>query len=189
MFNATTLERERVVATNQTHEVAAATVAPDDNGIDRLYVASFRDSSRLFRYNLQTLEYIDSMPLSPVPEVGIQGLAYRKDKDMFFLAVGRIRNLGRIYAAPRATGSTRLVYTSTLPGLARGHRLAQQPASVADRPQLLRQPRALLPTPRLLASFARPAGGRSLTAGYTLLRVLRPRRGGRVVDCDSLENY
>ena len=40
---------------------------PDDSGIDRLYVASFRDSSRLFRYNLRHSSYIDSMPLSPVP--------------------------------------------------------------------------------------------------------------------------
>ena len=88
-FNAETLEREASVATSQTHEVAAATVAPDETGVDRLYVASFKDSSRLFRYNLQTLEYIDSVALSPAPAVGIQGLTYREDKDLFILAVGR----------------------------------------------------------------------------------------------------
>ena len=114
-FDALTLKRLRAVETSPaTHEVAAATVAPDEAGIDRLYIASFNDSSRLFKYDLSTLKLLGEMELSPAPPVGIQGLTYRDDT--FFLSTGRSRNLGRIYTADRSTGKTRLVYTSTLPG-------------------------------------------------------------------------
>jgi len=113
VFDALTLKRERAVATSQTHEVAAITVAPDSDGKDVLYVASYRDSSKLFRYDLETLAYIDSMPLKPVPGSGIQGLTYRDGT--FFLSTGLNQDLGRIYTADRS-GNTRLIFTSTLAG-------------------------------------------------------------------------
>ncbi len=116
VFDATTLKRERAVPTSETHEVAAVTVAPDAEGKERLYVASFTDSSHLFVYDLDTLKHTGELSLEPHPSVGIQGLTYRKDKDMFFISIGRNADLGRIYTAERTTGATRLVYVSTLPG-------------------------------------------------------------------------
>ena len=111
VFNARTLERERAVETTLGHEVAAIAVVPEENA---LYVASFLDSSKLFKYDLDTLSFEETMTLSPAPPVGIQGLTYRDGT--FFIAVGSAQNVGRIYTADRATGRTRLIYTSTLLG-------------------------------------------------------------------------
>jgi len=116
VFNAVTLKREDSVATSQTHEVAAAAVAPNASGKDVLYVASFHDSSKLFMYDLETLKNVGTLELTPRPAVGVQGLTYRKDQDRFVIGIGRSADLGRIYTADRTTGSTRLIYTSTLPG-------------------------------------------------------------------------
>jgi hypothetical protein len=113
VFDAKTLKRERAVATSQTHEVAAVTIAPDEAGVDALWVASYRDSSKLFKYDLATLSFVESMTLSPVPARGIQGLTYREGT--FFISTGLNQNLGRIYTADR-TGKTRLIFVSTLPG-------------------------------------------------------------------------
>jgi hypothetical protein len=132
VFNAETLQRERSVATSETHEVAAAVVASgtptvdDPEPEDVLYVASFNDSGHLFQYDLRGFDphnvnpdapkHIGDLRLSPVPAVGIQGLTYRRDKDLFFIGTGRDPDVGRIYTAERTTGATRFVYISTLPG-------------------------------------------------------------------------
>ena len=93
--------------------MAAATVVSTEGTAGVLYVASFNDSSKLFKYKLDDLSYLGTMPLYPVPAIGIQGLTYRDGT--FFIGTGRQQNLGRIYTADTA-GNTRLIYTSTLPG-------------------------------------------------------------------------
>lgn len=117
VFDAKTLTRERSVLTSQSHEVAAVAVVSDEGTAGVLYVASYLDSSRLFKYDLEGLKYMGSLPLDPPPSVGIQGLTYHDGT--FFIGIGRTSNLGRVYTADRS-GHTRLIYTSTLPGIHEG---------------------------------------------------------------------
>ncbi len=112
-FDTSTMERVASVATSQTHEVAAIAAVPDEGANGVLYVASYYDSSRLFRYDLKTQEYLGDLPLFPVPATGFQALAYHNGR--FYLGKGNSSGLGLVYVADRA-GNTKLVYTSTLPG-------------------------------------------------------------------------
>lgn len=113
VFDADTLERQRAVPTSQTHEVSAVTVASDEATHGVLYVASFFDSTRLFRYDIDTLAYLGDFKLSPPPAPGVQALAYHDGR--FYLGAGDRGGIGRVYVADK-TGATRLVFTSTLHG-------------------------------------------------------------------------
>jgi hypothetical protein len=113
VFDATTLERLAIIPTGQTHEVASVTAVPGEGEHGVLYVASFLDSARLFKYDMDDGSYIGDFPLSPAPKAGIQGVAY--DGTKLFAAAGRTYGLGYIYSVAM-DGTTSLAYTRVSAG-------------------------------------------------------------------------
>jgi hypothetical protein len=113
VFDAITLERLAVIPTGQSHEVSSIAVVPGEGDHGVLYVASYLDSSHLFRYDVGDGSYLGQLDLSPVPRTGIQGIAY--DGSQLYVAVGKTYGFGYIYAVA-ADGSTKLVYTRVSAG-------------------------------------------------------------------------
>ncbi|MGA2555963.1 MAG: hypothetical protein ABSG04_06785 [Verrucomicrobiota bacterium] len=76
VFDAASLARLEVhnVAA-QGHEVAGLAIAPDDGPRGIIYVASYCDGSRIFKYDLRTFEYLGPLPLSR-PLSNLQGVAW-----------------------------------------------------------------------------------------------------------------
>ena len=108
VFDARTLQRLDAFPTGQTHEVSSICVAPGANGSDALWVASYQDSTRLFEYDLGDGHFRGTRPLSPVPDAGIQGVAYHDGA--MYISAGAHHGVGYLYSAS-AEGSTTLLYT------------------------------------------------------------------------------
>jgi hypothetical protein len=107
VFDATTLERLDAIPTGRTHETAGVCVAPGTNGEDSLWVASYYDSRYLFEYSLDG-SHVGTLPLSPPPRKGIQGIAFGDGK--FYLSVGPYKGLGSLYSVS-TEGTSALLYT------------------------------------------------------------------------------
>lgn len=117
VFDAKTLARLDAIPTEPTHEVASICVAPDKDGKDAFWVASYLDSTRLFEYDIDHCRYVGETTLSPAPVPGIQGIEYH-DGTMY-IATGASRNVGFLYSAS-VEGSTALLYTRRSPGAHEG---------------------------------------------------------------------
>jgi hypothetical protein len=126
VFDAVTLERIQVIPTGQAHEVAGVAAVPTEGEHGVLYVASFYDSSRLFKYDLEDGSYLGELALSPMPRTGIQGIAY--DGSRLYAAVGRTYGFGYIYSIA-SDGTTELEYARVSAGTHEG--------IAFDGPQLL----------------------------------------------------
>lgn len=117
VFDASTLKRLDAIPTEPTHEVASICVAPNKDGKDAFWIASYLDSSRLFEYSIDDCSYVGETALSPAPRRGIQGIEYHDGA--MYIAVGASRDVGYLYSAS-VEGSTTLVCTRRSPGLHEG---------------------------------------------------------------------
>jgi len=80
VFDAASLARLEVHNVSaQRHEVAGLAVAPPDglNGV--IYVASYCDGSKIFKYDLRTFEYLGPLPLSQTLS-SLQGVAWHNGR-------------------------------------------------------------------------------------------------------------
>jgi len=89
IFNASTLAREQVIDISaQGHEVAGLTIVPfhGTNGV--IYVISYCDGTKIWKYDLSTFTYLGTITLSQAL-YGAQGIAY-KDGYFYISASGKI---------------------------------------------------------------------------------------------------
>lgn len=109
VFNAETLARNRVITLSEGQEISGVAVDPDER---KLWVSSYCDGSQLWVYDLDTMQLVRTVTLSP-PVPNIQGFAYRKG--VFFLAqnTGTLRKLS-------LDGSSVQVYHTNSPGAHEG---------------------------------------------------------------------
>jgi hypothetical protein len=117
IFDAVTLERLEAKPTGREDEVASICIGPREGGGDALWIASFLDSSRLFRYDLDTLEYSGDMTITPEIDYGIQGLTFGDGR--FYVATSPNSGAGKLYSVS-TTGTARQVYTHIEPGFHEG---------------------------------------------------------------------
>ena len=117
VYDAITLERIDAIPTGRTHEVASIVAVPDQGEHGVLYVASFTDSSRLYKYDLKDYTYLGTLMLTPAPTTGIQGIAY--NNGTLYLAVGRTYGIGYLYSVAE-NGATKLLYKRVSAGTHEG---------------------------------------------------------------------
>jgi hypothetical protein len=99
IFDATSLGRLEVHNISaQHHEVAGLAIAPSEGAGGVIYVASYCDGSKIFKYDLRTFEYLGPLPLSR-PLSNLQGVAWHGGRfyapedggDIYtFMADGRV---------------------------------------------------------------------------------------------------
>jgi hypothetical protein len=117
VFDANTLQRLAAIPTGKTHEVASICVAPNKDGTDVFWIASYLDSTHLFQYDIDDCRYVGETTLSPAPLRGIQGIDYHDGQ--MYIACGASENVGFLYSAS-VEGSTTLLYTRRSPGAHEG---------------------------------------------------------------------
>ena len=106
VFDAATLRRLEVHSVSaQGHEVAGLAVAPSDGPGGMIYVASYCDGGKLFKYDLRTFEFAGVLPLSR-PLANLQGVAWHAGQ--FYAPVDG----GDIYTFD-SDGRVRLLYHDT----------------------------------------------------------------------------
>ena len=109
VFDSDTLARLEVHDVSaQGNEVSGLVVVPDQGTNGIIYVTSYCDGSKIFKYDLATFAYLGNLPLrKPIP--WLQGIAYH---DGMFYAPCDIDGLYSI----DQSGNVNLVYLSHLPG-------------------------------------------------------------------------
>jgi len=118
VYDAVTMQYLTKFWTHQPHEVSSVTVADlgDGNG-PVLVVSSYFDSNKLFRYDLTDGTYLGTLPMSPAPALGIQGVA--SHDGMLYLGVSHGISAGRLYAVT-PEGHTKLLYVRPVSGYHEG---------------------------------------------------------------------
>jgi hypothetical protein len=109
VFDADTLTRLEVHDISaQQHEVSGCCVVPEEGSNGVIYVTSYCDGSRLFKYDLATFAFVGTLPLSRSIN-SIQGVTTHNGT--FYIS----SDAGAIFTAD-ANGNVNLFYTTTLPG-------------------------------------------------------------------------
>jgi hypothetical protein len=109
VFDANTLERLDVISvSNQNHEVSGLVVVPEHGKNGVIYVTSFCDGTKIFRYDLKTFKFLGARVLQPaIPQ--IQGITYHSN--VFYLS----SDLGGLFTSD-LYGEVKWFYNSPVKG-------------------------------------------------------------------------